>query len=59
MKDTLAAIGMSLLMHYAGTAFVLWEPNPGNWSEISRFVALFLWVASSCMVIGYMKETKT
>ena len=51
MKDTLAAIGFSLLSHYAGAAFVLWEPNPGNWSEISRAAVLCLWAASSIFVI--------
>ncbi len=41
-----AALGLSWLAFcYASAAFIAWEPNPGRWPDIGRF--LFAWLGGA------------
>ena len=51
----LAVAAFALFAPWAFTAFVMWEPNPGNWSAVGRLfmigVLLPLTVAASSVAV--------
>ena len=44
------------LLLWLATGFVLWEWNPGSWSEAARFYAVLFSVVVMCPFVGLCLE---
>lgn len=50
MVKSLTLFALGLLVGYLVSAFVQWDYNPGNWTEVARFVSALLSIPVALMI---------